>query len=236
MRFIRSLLFNIYFFCTTLFFCTTGAIAGVFSMRACSLNARGWGKALLFGMRWLAGIKCEVRGLENLPADTNAFIVASKHQSTLETVAFHAILNRPAYILKKELLYIPLFGWNLSLSGCVAIDRSSGAKAMRSILNGTKKRLAQNRPVIIFPEGTRTPPGATAHYNPGVGLLYEKCDVPVIPAALNSGMFWRKRSFMKNSGTIVIEFLPAMPKGLGSREFIKELQDRIETACQTLNK
>ncbi|HAW33497.1 MAG TPA: 1-acyl-sn-glycerol-3-phosphate acyltransferase, partial [Alphaproteobacteria bacterium] len=182
MKFVRSLLFNVYFFVTTLFFCTTGAVAGVFSMRLCSLNARGWGVALLFGMRWLAGIKCEVRGRENLPKDTNAFIVASKHQSTLETVAFHAILKSPAYILKKELLYIPLFGWNLSLSGCVPIDRSSGAKAMRSILNGSIKRLAENRPVVIFPEGTRTAPGATAKYNPGVGLLYEKCGVPVIPA------------------------------------------------------
>lgn len=234
MKFIRSLLFNVYFFLTTLFFCTTGVIVGVFSMRACSLNARGWGAALLFGLRWLAGIKCEIRGLENLPKDTNAYIVASKHQSTLETIVFHVILKSPAYILKKELLYIPLFGWNLSLSGCVPIDRSSGAKAMRSILNGSIKRLSQNRPVVIFPEGTRTPPGASPKYNPGVGLLYEKCGVPVIPAALNSGCFWRKRSFMKNSGTIVVEFLPALPQGMPPREFIAELQNRIETECAKL--
>ena len=147
MRFIRSLLFNIYYILTTLFFCITGLLVGFFPRQVRSFNARMWGKALLSGLRWFVGIKCEVRGRENLPSD-GRYIVASKHQSALETIAFHAILPSPAYILKKELLYIPLFGWNLLLTGCVAIDRSSGTKAMRSILEGSEKRLQENRPVI----------------------------------------------------------------------------------------
>ncbi|MBO4643346.1 MAG: 1-acyl-sn-glycerol-3-phosphate acyltransferase [Alphaproteobacteria bacterium] len=233
MKLIRSCLFNVYYVLVTLIICVIGMIVGPFSMKLCCLNARLWGFLLLFGLRWLAGVKCEVKGKENLPKE-GGYIIASKHQSALETIAFHALLPEPAYILKKELLYIPLFGWNLKLTGCVPIDRASGTKAMRSILHGTELRLKEKRPVVIFPEGTRTKPGATTHYNPGVGLMYEKFDVPMIPVALNSGVFWRKNAFLKNPGTLTIEFLPAMPKGLDKREFIKELQDRIEAACAQL--
>lgn len=233
MKLIRSCLFNVYYVAVTFIICIFGIIIGSFSMRLCCLNARLWGFLLLFGLRWLAGVKCEVKGKENLPEE-GPYIVASKHQSALETIAFHALLPNPAYILKKELQYIPLFGWNLKLTGCVPIDRSSGTKAMRSILQGSEKRLAQKRPVVIFPEGTRTKPGATTRYNPGVGLLYEKFDVPMIPVALNTGVFWPKNAFFKNPGTLTIEFLPPMPKGLDKREFIKELQDRIEAACARL--
>ena len=230
MRWIGSFLFAVYYVIVTFFICVEGMVIGLFSRRLCSLNARLWGHLLLFGLRWLTGVKCTVEGRENLPKQ-GGYIVASKHQSALETIAFHAILPSPAYILKKELLYIPLFGWNLLLTGCIAIDRSSGTKAMRSILEGSEKRLKEGRPVVIFPEGTRTKPGATTRYNPGVGLLYEKCDVPVIPAALNSGYCWAKNAFLKNSGTVTIRFLPAMPQGLDKREFISELQNRIEDAC-----
>ncbi|MBR1777538.1 MAG: 1-acyl-sn-glycerol-3-phosphate acyltransferase [Alphaproteobacteria bacterium] len=234
MKLIRSFLFNVYYVLVTLFICVIGVVIGLFSRRLCSLNARLWGFLLLFGLRWLAGIKCDVKGRENLPKK-GPYIVASKHQSALETIAFHALLPSPAYILKKELQYIPLFGWNLKLTGCVPIDRSSGTKAMRSILQGTEKRLKENRPVVIFPEGTRTQPGTTTHYNPGVGLLYEKCQVPVIPVALNAGYFWAKKAFMKNPGTLTIEFLPAMPSGLDKREFLNELQRRIEEACAKMD-
>lgn len=233
MKLIRSCLFNVYYVLVTLVICLIGIVIGPFSMKLCCLNARLWGILLLFGLKWLAGIKCEVKGKEYLP-EKGPYIVASKHQSALETIAFHALLPSPAYILKKELQYIPLFGWNLKLTGCVPIDRSSGTKAMRSILNGSEIRLAQKRPVVIFPEGTRTKPGATTRYNPGVGLLYEKFDVPMIPVALNTGYFWPKNAFFKNPGTLTIEFLPPMPKGLDKREFIKELQDRIEEACARL--
>lgn len=233
MKFLRSLLFNIFYISTTLFFSTVGCLMIILPQKVRCYNARLWGKSLLLGLRVLVGIKCKVKGKENLPAD-GRYIVASKHQSALETIAFHAILPLPAYILKKELIYIPFFGWNLLLTGCIAIDRSSGAKALRSIFSGTEKRLKENRPVIIFPEGTRTAPGATTKYNPGIGLLYEKCGVPVIPTALNSGYFWRKKAFMKQPGTITIEFLPAMPEGLSKREFLEQLQNRIETACKEI--
>ena len=230
MKLIRSCLFNVYYVLVTFMICLEGSIIGLFSMRLCCLNARLWGILLLFGLRWIVGIKCEVKGKENLPKE-GPYIIASKHQSALETIAFHALLPSPAYILKKELRYIPLFGWNLLLTGCVPIDRSSGTKAMRSILSGSEKRLNQKRPVVIFPEGTRTKPGTSTHYNPGVGLLYEKFDVPLIPVALNTGYFWPRNAFLKNPGTLTIEFLPPMPKGLEKRAFIQELQNKIEAAC-----
>lgn len=190
---------------------------------------------MLWGIRFLAGIKYEVRGTEHFPAD-HRFIAASKHQSALETLAYHALLPYPSYILKKELLYIPLFGWNLKLIKCIPIDRSSGTKAMRSILDGTQELLNEGRPVVIFPEGTRTKPGTTTKYNPGVGLLYEKCGVPIIPVAVNTGYFWPKKAFLKHPGKVIFQFLPPMPEGLGKREFIDELQGRIEAACREIDK
>ena len=232
MTFIRSLIFDVYYILATIFICTLGCL--IFFVPQRPVIARWWGKMIIWGMRVIVGLDFEVRGMANLPQDSHRYIVASKHQSAMETMAYHALLPLPVYILKKELLYIPLFAWNLLLMGSIPIDRSSGAKAMRTMLEGAQKRLSQNRPVVIFPEGTRTPPDQPTKCNPGVALLYEKCDVPIIPAAVNTGYFWGKKAFIKKPGKVVIEFLPAMPKGLAKREFLTELQNRIEQGCQAI--
>ena len=226
MPFIRSVAFNIgYYFClafasaTCVFLIPLPPIVLIKATKYCC-------KAILFLMQKIAKIEIEVRGLENIPQ--GAAIIASKHQSAMETFFFPTILPQTAYILKRELLMIPLFGWCLWRSGCIGIDRSAGAAAMKKMLAGCNKSLATGHQVVVFPEGTRTMPEASPKYQPGIALLYKNCDAPVIPVALNSGMFWRKRAFVKLSGKIIVEFFPPMEKGLSKTEFMQKLQDTIE--------
>lgn len=233
MRIIRSVLFNIFYIVWTLLLSIICCLLLPFPRRIASRHARFWGDSTLWVLGWLVGLKYQVKGRENLPENAR-YIIASKHQSAFETIAFHSIFSNPSYILKKELLHIPFFGWTLLITGSIPIDRSSGTKAMRSILEGSKKRLSENQCIIIFPEGTRTAPGTTAKYNPGVTLLYEQCDAPIYPVVLNSGEYWKKNAFIKEPGMITVEILPAMPAGIPKRKFIETLQNRIETAYKEL--
>jgi 1-acyl-sn-glycerol-3-phosphate acyltransferase len=191
-----------------------------------------WLAGVLGALRRLTGLGFELRGRENLPA--GPFLVASKHQSAFETFAFHLVLNDPAYILKRELLWIPFFGWYLGKSGVIAIDRSAGTKALKAMVKGAEAAAAQGRPVVIFPEGTRAAPGAKLPYHSGVAMLYGSLQLPVVPIALNSGLFWRRRGFLKRPGTIIIEALPAIAPGLNRKAFMAELETRIETASDRL--
>ncbi|TAN62735.1 MAG: 1-acyl-sn-glycerol-3-phosphate acyltransferase [Magnetospirillum sp.] len=191
-----------------------------------------WLTGTLGALRLLAGLGFELRGRENLP--DGPFLVASKHQSAFETFAFHLLLNDPAYILKRELLWIPFFGWYLGKSGVIAIDRSAGTKALKAMVKGGEGAAAEGRPVIIFPEGTRAAPGAKLPYHSGVAMLYGALKLPVIPIALNSGLFWRRRGFLKKPGLITIEALPAIAPGMDRKAFMAELETRIETATDRL--
>ncbi|MFN3076024.1 MAG: lysophospholipid acyltransferase family protein [Alphaproteobacteria bacterium] len=182
--------------------------------------------------RWTLSLHFEARGLENLP--TGPAILASKHQSAWETFALHLLVRDPVYVLKRELFLIPLVGWLMWRTGMIGIDRSRGTAALKGMVRGAAKALAERRQIIIFPEGTRTAPGATALYHPGVALLYQNFDVPLIPVALNSGLFWGRRSFLKYPGTVLVEFLPPVPAGLSRREFLSQLRDRIEGASERL--
>ncbi len=186
-----------------------------------------------FALKYIAGIEIEIRGQENLPQ--GGFIIAPKHQSAMETFFFPGFVNNAVYILKKELTNIPFFGWALKRVGCVGIDRSAGASALRKMKNGCGAILDKGRTVVVFPEGTRTKAGQTTKYQSGAAILYSTFDVPFIPVALNSGLFWSKKAYIKYPGKIIIEFLPAMPKGLSKQEFVDELKNRIETACQKIN-
>ncbi|CAA7614135.1 1-acyl-sn-glycerol-3-phosphate acyltransferase [Candidatus Terasakiella magnetica] len=183
-------------------------------------------------LRSLCGLDYEVRGAENLP--DGAAVIASKHQSAFETFIFHLIFNDPAFILKRELLWIPFFGWYLGKSGVIAIDRSAGTKALKAMLKGAEQAVAEGRPVVIFPEGTRAAPGAKLPYHSGVAMLYGGLKIPVIPIALNSGLFWRRRGFLKKAGTITIQVLPAIAPGMDRKAFMAELETRIETATDAL--
>jgi 1-acyl-sn-glycerol-3-phosphate acyltransferase len=193
---------------------------------------RLWLGGMLGALRVVAGLGWELRGRENLPQ--GPFIVASKHQSAFETFVFHLILGDPAYILKRELLWIPFFGWYLGKSGVIAIDRSAGTKALKAMVKGAEAAAGEGRPVVIFPEGTRAAPGTKLPYHTGVAMLYGALKVPVVPVALNSGLFWRRRGFAKKPGTLTLEALPPIPPGMDRKAFMAELENRIETATDRL--
>ncbi len=192
-----------------------------------------WTKLTPVLLRLFCGIKINFKGLENLPKK-NGYIIACKHQSALETLLFHAIIPNTFYVLKRELVFIPIAGLYAPKTGCVAIDRKGGAKTMRKMFAAVKKNLDKGMNLIIFPEGTRTKPTQKIPYSPGIALLYEQCNAPVVPVALNTGYCWPKNQMRKIAGTVTIEFLPPMPAGLHRRVFLTELQKCIEEATDKL--
>ncbi len=204
------------------------------------LGPRSWSKGclrlyltLVFGgLRVLCGIRYEVRGEEYRP--TGGALVASKHQSMFETLAFWKILDDPAIILKKELAYLPFFGWYAMKVKNISVDRSAGAKALRGMLKQARERAAEGRQVVIFPQGTRLEPGEAESYKPGVIGLYSAMKSPCVPVALNSGLYWPPRGFIRRPGTIIVEFLPPIEPGLSKGDFIATLEERIETASDAL--
>ena len=229
---IRSLLFNILYVTWTFTAPFVFAPLFIFSRKASIRAGHPWAAVNLWLLRVLVGITHEVRGAEHI---TNAPVIyAAKHQSAWDTMIFLTLLQSPCYVLKRELLGIPLWGWYLWRMGMIAIDRSGTASTMKQMLRDAKARIHEGRTVIIYPEGTRTKPLASPHYHPGVVALYSQLNVPVIPVALNSGLFWGKDAFLKKSGKITISFLPPIPPGLPKKEFMSRLQDTIETESQNL--
>ena len=204
------------------------------------LGPRAWSRGLLKfylslvfgGLSVLCGVRYEVRGQEHLPA--SGALVASKHQSMFETLAFRKILDDPAIILKKELSYLPFFGWYAMKLQNIKVDRSAGSKALRDMLKQARSRASEGRQVLIFPQGTRLEPGGYESYKPGVAGLYAAMKTPCTPVALNSGLYWPGRGLKRNPGTIIIEFLPAIEPGLNKDSFMTELEARIERASQEL--
>ncbi len=161
-----------------------------------------WSKLVVIVLKYLCGIDYEVRGQENLPKD-GGFIVACQHQSAWETMIMHLVFNRPVYAYKKELLKIPFYGWFLKRMSGIAIDRKGGAKALKSLIKDSEKYLNNNRQIIIFPQGTRVPVGASDAdypYQAGITAIYSKLKCKIVPAALNSGYFWNKNKFLKKKG------------------------------------
>ena len=194
--------------------------------------ARFWMRGLQALLRVVAGLSYEVRGLENLP--DRPVIIASKHQSAWETVFFHLVRVDTVIGLKHELTRIPLFGWYLMIARNIRIDRGGAAKALRSLTQGAKRAVAEGCSILIFPEGTRTAPGAPPDYKPGVAALYKELEEPVVPVALNSGLFWGRQSFVKRPGTITVEFLQPIEPDLERKAFMALLEQRIETATDRL--
>ena len=176
------------------------------------------------------GITYEIRG--TLP--DRPVLVAAKHQSAWETFGFCLFFENPCYVLKQELTWIPLFGWYLKKQRMLAIDRAGGAKALRALLARARAPLAEGRPLIIFPEGTRVPPGEARPYHPGVAALYQSLELPCVPVALNSGLVWPKPLLGKRPGHVVVEVLPEIPAGLDRKVFVARLSREIEAASARL--
>ena len=194
------------------------------------------GCANVFLERFLLGLHYEVRGKEHLP-ESGSYIVAMKHQSEYETLKLHVLFDDPAIILKQELLKIPLWGWYLQKSDVIAIDRSSPENAIASIQEGARRVKEQGRPIAIFPQGTRVAPGVGADVKPykiGVARVQEATDLPIIPVAMNAGLFWPRDGFWKSGGSVVFEIFPPIPAGLERSELLQKLENTIEPASQRL--
>ncbi len=190
------------------------------------------GRICIWLLRVICGTKLEVRGRENLPK--GPCLVIAKHQSTWDTFALLTLFDDPAIVLKDELRLIPVYGWFCIKFEHILVKRERAAVALKHMVANAKARVADGRQVLIFPEGTRQAPGAAPDYKPGYVALYDALDVPCVPVALNSGLFWPRRSFLRYPGTIVVEFLPALPPGLSRGQVRKTVESQIEAASDRL--
>jgi len=228
----RALAFNFAFFAWTAIVGTIG-LPFLAAPRAAAMRfGQFWARSVLVLLRVIVGLDHQVRGLDRIPR--GGCIIAMKHQSAWDTLILPAVLNDPAVVLKRELLLLPFYGWYASRAGSIAIDRKAGASALRRMVAAARPIAAQGRPIVIFPEGTRVAPGARLPYQPGVAALYQALAVPLVPAAVNSGLFWGRRSFIKRPGRIILEFLEPIPPGRPRRLLMAELEQRIETATAAL--
>ncbi len=194
--------------------------------------ARAWSRAWLAIYAAVCGVSYEIRGREHLPA--GGCVLAMKHQSVWDTCALFAIFDRPVYVFKSELRWIPFFGWSLLRLGCVPVKRGTGKFALDDMVAGTRIALAQSKQVVIFPEGTRTMVGQPPKYKTGISYLYEQLEVACVPVALNSGLLWPRRKFLRPSGRIVVEILPPIAPGLPRKQMLDRLVDEIESASNRL--
>ena len=228
MLWLRSALFLLWFFLITAILSLIFLPVLVLPRAATVWLARLWSRATLWGLKVFTGIGFEVRGV---PPE-GAVLVASKHMSMWDTLALYLTLDAPAFVLKRELLRIPFYGWFLWKATAIAIDRAAGASALRKMARTARDVLAERRSILIFPEGTRKKPGAVPDYKPGVAGLYGMLGVECVPVALNSGVYWT--GFLKRPGTIVLQFLEPIPPGLKRDAFMVLLQERIEDATTAL--
>jgi 1-acyl-sn-glycerol-3-phosphate acyltransferase len=229
---LRSVAFNVLFYLNIVVHVIGGLPTFLMPRRATLAIAKSWGRTSNFLLRVVCGTTIECRGLENIPK--GALIVASKHQSVWETFTLVTLLDDPTYILKRELTWIPFFGWYLIKAGMIAVNRGARGTALTSMTEGARKELARGRQIIIFPEGTRRAPGAEPAYKYGVVHLYAETGTPCVPVALNSGLFWPRRKFLRYPGTIRLEVLDPIPPGLDRKAFAERLKRDIETATARL--
>ncbi|MDP3408634.1 1-acyl-sn-glycerol-3-phosphate acyltransferase [Bosea sp. (in: a-proteobacteria)] len=231
---LRSLAFNILFYVNLALWLVFGAMPALLLPRRFLLAVTvAWAHTALWLMRVVAGTRYEILGRENIPE--GGLIVAAKHQSFWETFVMMMLFKDPIFILKRELIWIPFFGWCLSKFKMIPVDRGGRARALAQVTRRAKTELRDNgRQLLIFPEGTRRPAGAEPAYKFGVAHLYAELGLPCVPVALNSGLYWPRRKFLRRPGTIRLEILPPIAPGLDKAAFQTLLQERIETASDRL--
>ncbi len=229
---LRSILFNIAFYLNVIIWLIAALPTFFMPYRAIVGVAKAWGRSNLFLLRVICNLKAEFRGVEKIPRGGD--LIAAKHQSTWETFALLWMFEDPTFILKRELQWIPLFGWFTIKGRMIPVDRRAGSAGMTAMTARAAKELGNGRQIVIFPEGTRRPAGAEPAYKYGIVRLYETGNVPCVPIALNSGLFWKRRSIIRMPGTIVVEVLDPIPAGLDQEAFMTRLQNDIETATARL--
>ena len=229
---LRSIIFNIAFYVNLILFLLVGSVF-FFTPRKWSIEAlKTWARTSLWLLRVICNIRIDVRGFANIPQ--GPLLVAGKHQSLWETFAVLPYLNDPCMVLKKELSWIPFFGWFIFKFRMIAVERSAGSAALRKLMARGVEELAAGRQIVIMPEGTRQAPDAPPNYKPGAAALYGKLNCACVPFALNSGVFWPRRKFLRYPGTIVLEFLAPIPAGLPRKAFQERLESNIETTTRRL--
>jgi 1-acyl-sn-glycerol-3-phosphate acyltransferase len=229
---IRSALFNFLFFGWTTIVVVVALPLLLMPERVMVVYARYWALSVLGLLRLVCGLSHRMVGREKVP--DGGTVVASKHQSAWDTLAYFAMFDTPTYILKQELLSIPLFGWCLMKAGMIAVDRKGKAAALKKVIAHGERSLAEGRTIVIFPQGTRVKPGVAAPYQPGTAGLYTQLNATENPVELDSGRFWPRRSFLKYPGTITVEFLEPIAPGLPRAQFMRVMEERIETGSQRL--
>lgn len=230
---LRSLLFEAAFYAWT-------TLVALYSLVPMALNRRAhifamnafWARSLNVLLRVICGVTIVIEGREHIPA--GPALVAAKHQSLWDTAIIFDLFGNPAVVMKKELLKIPIYGWLTRIQGMIAVDREGGATALKQMLKDARDARDAGRKIVIFPQGTRTRPGEAAEYQSGVVALYRDLKLPVLPIALNSGVFWPKKGTHHPPGTLILRFLPVIPAGLDRDSFMARLETSIETATKEL--
>jgi 1-acyl-sn-glycerol-3-phosphate acyltransferase len=229
---LRAAVFNLAFYLSCLVI-GVAVLPGIVLPRGFMLGVgKYWSTYSLWLLKVIVGTRWEIRGAERIPKGPAIFAI--KHQSAWDTMFFPAYLGNPAMIAKKELRLIPFYGWYSWRAGTIWVDRARGPAALRGLVRGARAALDEGRVIAVFPQGTRTAPGQDASYQPGIAALYAGTDAPVVPVALNSGLFWPRRGFIKRPGTIVVEFLDPIPPGLSRPAFMEILKQRIDTKTAAL--
>ena len=228
----RSVVFNLLFYLNLIAYLIGAMPTLLLPRRYLCRWAQLWARTNLWLLRVICGITADFRGLEKIPR--TGCIVASKHQSVWETFALLPCIEDPTFILKRELMWIPLFGWCLWKADMIPVNRGARGPALAAMTERAKIEVNEGRQIIIFPEGTRRPPGAEPMYKFGVAHLYAEMGVPCVPVALNSGLFWPRRSFRRFPGTVVVQVCDPIAPGLDKAVFMTRLQDEIESECAKL--
>ncbi len=231
MTMLRSWLFTILFVAWSIF-ASVVQVPCLITRRGALGGIRMWARGVLLLARITVGITFRAEGKENIPK--GPCIIAAMHQSSFETYKLFLEVDDPVFVLKRELIFIPVIGWYILRAGLVPINRNAGAGAMRRMLRAADAAIARGAQILIFPEGTRTGPGEQQPYKPGVVALYNHCKVPLVPMALNSGYVWGKTRVRKVPGQIVFKYLPPIEEGLGKKALLAKLREQLEHAAATL--
>lgn len=220
---VRSALFNVVFFAVSFVLTVAATFVRLVAPDRVRWWAELWARTLLLALRLLCGIRLEVTGMEHIPP--GAALIASGHQSAFDTFVWLTLVPRCCYVLKHELLRIPLFNKLIIATRMIAVDRSAGMAAMRWLMQEGIRAASEARQIVIFPEGTRSNPGQARVLQPGVAALAARTGLPVIPVATDSGYCWGRRAFIKRAGTIRIAIGPPIPAGLPREALMKALAD-----------
>jgi 1-acyl-sn-glycerol-3-phosphate acyltransferase len=229
---IRSLIYAFVFYVVTALYLVLGSWLLVGPRRWAMKGLEVHGRTCVLLLRLICGTKLEVRGHEHLPK--SGCLIVAKHQSAWDSFGLVPLFRDPAIVLKDELKWIPFYGWFCVKFEHILVKREKASVALKTMIRDARQRISIDREVVIFPEGTRTAPGAVPDYKPGYVALYEALGVVTVPLALNSGLFWPRRSLWRYPGTIVVEFLPALPPGLPRAEFRARIEATIEEASRRL--